>query len=335
MTQFNPQYTAPNPPLSPQSSQPTGTRRFPFVAGYVLWFLPALWRDAGRNWRGFGFWYLVILFTLSWAAVFARWSGPLKNFVQTEVPKFAKEVPTVDIKDGVVTTDVPYEPYVIEDPESGNAIIVIDTTGETTEPPEPEPSMLLTKDKLIVRNNRKLETHDLSDIKQFHFSGQDVQSWADWGLTMWWPAGFPIAVVLTTIWRLLEVLIYAAIGMAVASSVRPPLTFGACMRLAALAITPIVLIDTVLWLTGWSFGCAWVFMGIAIAIVLLVFMVRANDDPTAPRTPGGGTYPPRGMYPPPSYPPQGMYPPPGYGAPAGAPIPAPPPPPPPPAPPRY
>src|SRR5687768_5932249 len=137
MTQYNPQYPPPPgdlrppaPPASPQSTHPTaGRRRFPFVAGYVLWFLPALWRDAGRNWRGIGFLYLLILFLVTWAAVFAKGHGTFKQFVRTEVPKFAKEVPSIDIKDGVVTADVPYEPYIIKNPDTGDALVVIDTTG--------------------------------------------------------------------------------------------------------------------------------------------------------------------------------------------------------------
>lgn len=332
MTQYNPQYPpppgyAPPPPASPQSTQPPGRRRFPFVAGYVLWFLPSLWRDAGRNWRGFGFLYLLILFLISWGVTLAKHHGPFTDFVRNDVPKFAKEVPTVDIKDGVVTTDVPYEPYIITNPDNGNALVVIDTTGQTTEPPEPEPSLLLTKNKLIVRNNNKVETHDLSQVKQFHFSSQDVQSFFDKLHALYWPVIFPSAVAWSMIWRLIQVLIYALIGMAIASGVRPPLSFGALMRLAALAITPVVLLDTVFAVTGLSFGCAWTTLGITLAIVLLVFMVRANNDPNA-APPPGRAYPPPGMYPPPgAYPQQqGMYPPPGmqpapYGQPPQAPAP--------------
>jgi hypothetical protein len=325
MTQYNPSYppppgyppVPPPPPGSPQSAaRDTGRRRFPFVAGYVLFFLPALWRDAGRRWGGFGFLYLLLLFALTWAAVLAKNHGSFTDFVRNDVPTFAKEVPTVDIKDGVVTTDVPHEPYIIKNPDDGNAIVVIDTTGETTEPPEPEPSMLLTKDKLIVRNNNKVETHDLSQVKQFHLDSQDVQTFFDRLHALYWPAIFPAAVAWSMTWRLVQMLLYALIGMAIASSVRPPLSFGALMRLAALAITPVVLLDTVIWLTGLNVGCWWTMAAIAIEIVLLIFMIRANDE-------GGGVRPPVGGYPV-MYPPMpqqpGMYPPPGmqpapYGVP--------------------
>src|SRR3954470_6773029 len=115
MTQYQPPYPPhPGPhggPGAPQPQpQPQGPRRFPFVAGYLLWFMPSLWRDAGRRWRGVGFFYLLLLLLITWAAVFAKGYGSLKQGVQTELPKFSSQVPNIDIKDGVVTTDAP-EPY--------------------------------------------------------------------------------------------------------------------------------------------------------------------------------------------------------------------------------
>jgi hypothetical protein len=323
----------PAPAPLPQQQVPPGRRLFPFVAGYVMWFLPALWRDAGRRWRGIGFFYMLLLLALTWAAVMGKAHKPFEQFVRTEVPQFAAKVPTVDIKDGVVTADVE-QPYVIED-EQGNAIVVIDTTGETTQPPEPAPSFLLTKDALITRDQNKVQTVDLKGVKSFHLDGQWVQSKADWALAQYWTLWFPAAVVLSMLWRLVQMLLYGAIGLAIASSVRPPLGYAACVRLAALAITPVILIDTVLWVTGANLGCAWTIGALALEIVLLVLMIRANDVPAAPGS-GGPYYGQPGTMPAPVPAPYGAPAPLPYGYPAppapgtsGGYVPPPPPPPPP------
>jgi hypothetical protein len=318
----------------PPAQAPAERRRFPFFAGYALWFMPALWRDAGRRWGGIGFFYMLILLALCWAAVAAKNFPAVKRVVREEIPKFVKEIPAIDIKDGKVTTDVPYEPYYIMDPENERPIAVIDTTGETTEPPENEPSMLLTSNKLYMRNNGKVEIHDLSPVKSFHLDSARMQGWADKVVELWWPAIVPVWVVLMMLLRLVLMLLYGCIGLAVASGVRPRLGFGGCMRLAALALTPVILVDTIFMLTGVSGGCAWTIGGIALAIGLLVVMVRANNEPTLqPPSPYGGGYPPGGF-------PMGMqqqqqgYAPPGYVPPMQQQPYNVPPPPPPPTPPR-
>ena len=345
MTQYNPAYPPQpgfrSPPPAPASQEPAGGRLFPFVAGYLLWFLPALWRDAGRGWRGFGFWYLLLLLLITWGIQFALWAPRVTDFVKNQVPELAAEVPTIDIKDGVVTADVE-QPYVVEDEETGKPIFVIDTTGATTEPPPDAPSMLLTKTHFIMRDeNGKVTSQPLKGIT-FRLDRQSIQAVADRVHGWFWPVGYPLAVLGSLIGRLIQVLIYALIGLAVASSIRPALSFGALMRLAALSITPILLIDTALIATGVSLGWGWRLGGIALAIVLLVLMVRANHDPSA-APPSRAFYPPPGVAPaygqaPGAYaPPQqqqgygqqsGYGQPPGYGQPQQGHYPPPPPPPP-------
>jgi hypothetical protein len=329
MTQYNPQF--PGYPIA-QSPTPAGRRLFPFLAGYVLWFLPALWRDAGRRWRGVGFFYMLILLAVSWAVSMGSCHSSVAKFVHEKGPEFAKEIPSIDIKDGVVSTDVE-EPYVIANPDTKKPFLVIDTTGETTEPPPEPPSMLLTRNALIVRTENKVQTIDLSEVKAYHLDSQTAQGYFDWLLSVYWSLWFPILVVISMFWRFLQMLLYGLIAMAVASTVRPPLKFSACMRLAALAVTPVIVIETIASALGFGpvliLSCGWFLLAIVLEIVLLIFMVRANNDPMASiPAPGGGYFPPTpiGGAAPYGYPPQGFPPqPPPQGYAQGYPPPPPPP----------
>jgi hypothetical protein len=325
MTQFNPQYPgypgAASPQMQPQR------RRFPFFMGYVMWFSPALWRDVGRRWGGICFLYMLILQTASWAVDMSVWYPKLTAYARDEVPKIAAKVPAIEIKDGIATADVE-QPYIIRDPDSGKALFVIDTTGATTEPPE-VPSGLLTRDSLIIRDENKVQTLPLKELPPMSINPGTVQAAFDKIVGMFWPVGLPIAAIVWMILRLLQMLIYGLLAMAVGSGVRPPLGFAAGMRLAAIAITPVILLDTVLWAVGMPMWCFWWIAAPVLEIVLLVFMVRANDDPSAmpPGIAGGGYYPPVGGYPVQGYA-QPAYapPPPGYASPPPPPLPGYPPP---------
>jgi hypothetical protein len=73
MTQYNPQFPGYQPPGMPTPPAPSlgGPRKYPFFAGYLMWFMPDLWRDAGRRWGGFGFLYMLILLAITWAITMA------------------------------------------------------------------------------------------------------------------------------------------------------------------------------------------------------------------------------------------------------------------------
>jgi hypothetical protein len=286
-----------------------------------MFWKPALWRDVARKWGGICFFYLLLLLVITWAATMGKSYPSFKKFVRDDMPKITEQVPTIDIKNGVVTTNAE-EPHQIVNPENGEVFAIIDTTGETKEPPPNAPSMLLTRNKLMSRNAaNKIEIHDLSQVQQFHFDGPELQSKAQSALALYWPVLLPALLLVSICWNLIWMLIYAVIGQMAGGSVRPPLTFGALMRLAAIAITPGILIDTVLWLTSLSPGCFWSLTKIGLEIAFMVFMVKSNEDKRqwymsgGPGVGAGGFPPPPAGMPPgyfPPQPPQAPQPPYGY-----------------------
>jgi hypothetical protein len=320
MTQYNapyPGYPGGMPPAySPQSQLAPQQRRFPFFMGYVLWFSPSLWRDAGKRWRGIGFWYMLILVAISWGICMAVWYPKVVAFGRDEVPKLAEKIPPIHIKDGVASADVP-QPYFVNDPDTGKAVFVIDTTGEITQPPE-VPSVLMTKTELIVRDRNKTQTLPLKEMPAMDIDKASLQAGFDKLRSLYWPLYLPIAVVLSMLLRLIQMLILGLIAMAVGSSQRPPLTFAGGMRLSAIALTPIIIVDTLLWAFMVPVGCVWFVVGIILQIVLLVFMAKSCDEGGGampggmPVTQPGGYYVPTGAYPPPGYAPPAPQ---AYGAP--------------------
>jgi hypothetical protein len=306
MTNYSqPPYNAPTPPpggpysMTPGAPGAPGTpperRQYPLFAPLFLWFSKSLWYDVGQRWRGICFFYLLLVLAATTAATFARAYADYAPFVRDEVPKFTDQLPPITISKGVATVDVE-QPHTISDPETGEPMIVIDTTGETTTPPEPGPSMLLTRDSLIVNDEDGIETHDLSDFNNLRdpisLDGRTVHGWFAWVQRNFFTVLYPSAVALQLLARIIQMLIYGGLAMAVASGSNVRLTYAGGMRLAAVAVTPILLIDTALVLLGLDLGGWWTLAGIGLAITLLVLAVRANP----PTVPGySGSYP--GSYP--------------------------------------
>jgi hypothetical protein len=300
-----------------------------FAAPFLFWS-PAFWRDIGQRGRGIGFWYMFFLLLITWGIVFVKGYGSYKKFQAEEAPKVISQFPTITVKKGTATVDPP-EPREIRDPESGKVFAVIDTTGAATAPPPEKPSILLTQTTLSMRNEQnQVQTVQLSDLPDFQIDQAKLYKWVDQGRTYYWTIALPLLVLLSLVWRKFLMLIFALIGLAMASGTGARVRFGGLMCLAAVAMTPIILIDTVLWIAPVPpLGCGWTLIAGAMELILLFLAVRANvPDASAPPPGGympapawgGAPYPGQGYPPAPGYPPQqaggypqapGGYPPPG------------------------
>ena len=107
-------------------------KRFGRIQGLVLALgLPAFYRDVARNWGGIGILYLLLLFTLTWIPVLVKWQIGFARVVQDEFPKIAKDFPTIDLKGGKVSSPVA-QPFIVNDPNTGQPIFILDTTGKIT-----------------------------------------------------------------------------------------------------------------------------------------------------------------------------------------------------------
>jgi hypothetical protein len=85
----------------------------------------------------------------------------------------------------------------------------------------------------------------LAEVKNFSMTRDDAARWlaafAQWAA----PAFYPFAVLFSFLYRIVQALVYAAIGTAFAQSARAKLGYGTLLRLAAVAVTPAVLADVV------------------------------------------------------------------------------------------
>jgi hypothetical protein len=321
------------PPGSPQP-MPIGPRRYSLFAAPFRFWSPAFWRDIGQRGRGIGFWYMFFLLLITWGIVFGKWYPAFKEFINTEAPKVISQVPAITIKNGVVSTDPPGR-HEIRNPDNNQLFAVIDTEDETNTPPPERPSVLLTRDALITRDAQDaVKITPLKEVKDFHLDQSDLYQIADKGRAYFWVAFAPVVVVGSFIGRLVLMLVFGLIGLGFASGTGAKVGFGGLMRLAAIAMTPIIVIDTVLMVTPIPpLGCGWTLIAIAMELILLFLAVRANAPDASAPPPGGympaaawggAPYPAQGYPQVPGYPPPpqaGGYPqaPGGYPPPPGQP----------------
>lgn len=242
-----------------------------------------LYRDVGQNWRGITALYLLLLLAFCW--IFETWVVHTKvsQFIANETPPFIEQIPEITIKDGNVSINEP-EPYFINDPGSNNVIAIIDTSGQYTSLDGTLAYLLLTNNKLIGRKSEtETRVYDLSQIDAF-FLDQAVANKFVSIFKTYFPFVFYVCAVLCSfLYRLVQVLIYGALGLLLCKVANVSLDYQTLVRLAVISITPVVLLDTVLEVTGINIPFFWLIC-FAIAMFYLYVGVRANKVQSTPHT---------------------------------------------------
>jgi hypothetical protein len=180
------------------------------------------------------------------------------------------------------------------DPDADEVILVIDTSAEFDVPEAAKARMLLSRRILEIRDDEQRTTHVLN-LKRVESLSVDresalctVQCWSNrFGFY-----AFPTALLASTAWGVVRVLMYAFLGMLLASIFRARLDYPALARLSAVAMTPAMVVDA----AGWMLGVgatpyyAWSVIVSVITVAYLAFAVKANAEAAEP--PGAGEYVP-------------------------------------------
>lgn len=294
---------APFPPAGVPAPAPREGPRYSRLAALVLSFFSSnLYRDVAQRWRGFGFWYLVLLVSVSWLPFAIKAQVGFSKFVRQEAPRTLQGFPGITINQGVVSIDRP-EPYLWRDPDSKEVIMYVDTSGAFDLPEGARAKVKLGRSQVTVEQSAyETRTYDLSQVQSFSVDKTRLLGWMQTA-SYWIGVGlFGFMAVLTLVWHLIQILIYAAIGLALCGMLGARLDYPALLRLAVIAITPAVLIDTALDFAGVHLPFSgWVWLALEMAYLALA--IKANAAPTAP-PPGFPIYAgPQTYAPPPVYPP--------------------------------
>src|SRR5262245_47174105 len=134
-------------------------KKFGLFRAIVMSFYSAdLYRDVGRQWKGTGFLYLLVLLAICWLPAAARWAAGLHRFAVTEVPRITAELPDVSITNGVMQVRPPGR-HEIRDPDArpgrpGTTLIIDDTIDEVPSDLPAETIVITRREFGMVRPNR-------------------------------------------------------------------------------------------------------------------------------------------------------------------------------------
>jgi hypothetical protein len=257
----------------------TEPKRFTyFDALWQSFFSRSLYIDVAKRWRGVGFLYLLLIVIISWLPDLTKRQISLQQLRGEPAESFIRQVPVISITDGVASANVE-TPYFFKDPKSGKVLAIIDFTGQYTNLENTPAVLLLTRKEVIGKQfGMVTRTYSLSGVKHFAIDQTRARRWVYLYLTWSVVLIAPFIIVFTYGFRIVQALIYAALGMAFANWYHVKLTYSTLLRITCVALTPVVIFTTVTELfpklrtfpslLGWL-------IHIAIALLYVGFAVKA------------------------------------------------------------
>ncbi len=219
---------------------------------FMSFFSKDLYQDVGLYWKGVNFVYLLLLLAVCWIPPMIKIHAGYSAFVREEAPSIVLQVPEITITDGQVSI-TESQPYYITALENDEVLAIIDTTGTIKSLEDSNAVCLLTRDSLITRKNKfETQTYDLSQVEHSVLDGDRIMGWLQTSKKFLVVAIYPFALLASYIYRIVQVLIYAAIGLLFASGCKVVLSYNTLLRLATVAVTPCIIAGTVVDLAGVS-----------------------------------------------------------------------------------
>jgi hypothetical protein len=231
-------------------------KKFSIIHIPVLsFFSKDLYGEVGLQWKGICFGYLFLFLAICWIPMMVKIHLSYTGFVKNDAPPIVDQIPEITITDGKVSIEEP-QPYFIRDPDSNQIIGVIDTTGSIKSPADANAFCLLTNNSIIMKQSHfETRTIDLSQVKSFTVSGDGIMKFLHNIKKFLAIILYPTFLLISYVYRIIQVLIFAAVGLLFASMCKVSLRYGALLRLAVVAMTPCMIIKTAFGLAGVYFPC--------------------------------------------------------------------------------
>ncbi|HEY9786870.1 MAG TPA: DUF1189 family protein [Candidatus Obscuribacterales bacterium] len=247
---------------------------------YLSFFYGDMYVDAVRGWKGLAYQYLFVLVAITWIFTGIKMHQMIGQAVNTSVYPAIEQLPKITIAKGELSIDKP-TPYYLR--AEGNVFLSFDTAQGAPSPGVNAP-VVVTANKVIHTDykGRKSETPvpDVDVKIEPPVLKKFFESVERWGALIMVLIMIPIAFIFCV----LQTLIYAAVGTLFAGTMHARLTYGELIRISVMALTPVLVIDTLLKVSDQKFPL-WVVFSIIVALAYIFFGVYANAHPKAVQAP--------------------------------------------------
>lgn len=242
---------------------------------FMSFYSAKLYRDVAQNWGGKAILYLLFLLALSWIPMSGQMQYQLNRVYDKHAKDIIQQTPVMTIKDGKMSTPEA-RPYFIKLPEEKENIAVIDTTGQYKNLQQANAALLVTQTRVIYSQHPddvRIKTFP-TNLNLIIDPAQVNEKLKQFAHYIWVPFFF-FMLIASFIYRLIQALLYSILGKIFAKIGGVSLSYAQIMQVMMIAITPIIIISTVVDFYHLAFPRE-MLLYFALAMIYLIYGIAAN-----------------------------------------------------------
>lgn len=241
-------------------------------------FSRSLYQDVAQNWRGIGLRYLLLLTLLTCIPLSYVMNKAAVRFIDEKMPGLVMQIPAITITDGILSTEKK-QPYFIKDPASGKLLAIIDTSGHYRTAENTQALVVISENQLSYRTTeQQLASHSLKNLTEnYHIDQAVINQKLTFIKQYFWVIFSVASTVLYFIIHFFQTVLCTLAGLVIANAQKVIMNFSQLMRLAAVAITPALIISALFAIIGFNFPYQGM-VKVLIAIIYMYFAVSANTQ---------------------------------------------------------
>lgn len=240
-----------------------------------------LYQETAQSWHGRSFLYLLVLLLICWIFVSGILTFKANNALYVFAQKIVvSDLPTINFKSGIASTKAT-TPYYIKNPASGKATIIIDTNNEVRDFHKSTATILIQKTSIFVKDNNanKISQYYYPKEMNMDIGPKQINSFilrfGKWIIPLVFVGLLVIGLVISYIYRVIQILIYALIGKLFCLILKRRLPYEALMSLSIISITPAIIISTIAFVFGFAFPFQLIFYFL-LSMIYLFIAIKAN-----------------------------------------------------------
>ena len=251
-------------------------------APFLSFWSASFYQEVGKVWGGLGYLYLLLLTAFVGLVFSLEIQMHEVPFLQDYLDKTVDKLPEIKIENGKLSIDKP-SPYSVGLPSISHSesqepmTILFDTRQKPVDIKNSSSPILVTSDTVFFKDRVQTRQYDLSKID--HFALNKTEAKEKIGLLKWLGLlAFVIYLVISFLVCVFQTIIYGLMGKLMAG--QSQLGFATLIRLATVAMTPVILLNLIFKLTSVCVPFWWL-ISIVITLGYLYYAVDANKTISA------------------------------------------------------
>ncbi len=254
--------------------------KYRFWQGPVLaLFSKPFYASVARDWKGIAMGYLLFLLAICWIPGVMKINRIVTNFEKREMSHVLEQIPPLEIKDGKLLSSAKL-PYTIA-LRDGEKFIRIDKDATVADYEKYDVPVLITENEIIAQKSKaEKRIYSFKDMPDLSIDAQFLTEVTNKALSLFKLLFYPLAVLNSFTTRLLQAVIYALLGLIIASVLNRNISFAAVFRLAVVAMTAGIIYRTIVFYLGLQLPYYWL-TGVVLTLIFLFIGLSAAENEEA------------------------------------------------------